>query len=58
MDLPFWRWIAGAGWLVGGCTDSKGTTIRGHFIRGIDDPDPDKLYFRNVFWIPYRLPVF
>ncbi|WP_046214454.1 acetylxylan esterase [Paenibacillus wulumuqiensis] len=27
----------------------KGTTIRGHFIRGIDDPDPDRLYFRNVF---------
>ncbi|MCW3793041.1 acetylxylan esterase [Paenibacillus sp. LS1] len=27
----------------------QGTTIRGHIIRGIDDPDPDKLYFRNVF---------
>ncbi|KQY80037.1 acetyl esterase [Paenibacillus sp. Root52] len=27
----------------------KGTTIRGHIIRGIDDPNPDKLYFRNVF---------
>lgn len=27
----------------------KGTTIRGHIIRGIDDPNPDKLYYRNVF---------
>lgn len=27
----------------------RGTTIRGHIIRGIDDPDPDKLYYRNVF---------
>lgn len=27
----------------------QGTTIRGHIIRGIDDPNPDKLYFRNVF---------
>jgi len=27
----------------------KGTTLRGHIIRGLDDPDPDKLYFRNVF---------
>ncbi|OKP82761.1 acetylesterase [Paenibacillus helianthi] len=26
-----------------------GTTIRGHIIRGIDDPSPDKLYYRNVF---------
>lgn len=27
----------------------KGTTLRGHIIRGIDDPNPDKLYYRNVF---------
>ncbi|EHS54931.1 acetylxylan esterase [Paenibacillus sp. Aloe-11] len=27
----------------------QGTTIRGHVIRGIDDPDPDRLYYRNVF---------
>ncbi|WP_379160291.1 acetylxylan esterase [Paenibacillus sp. sgz5001063] len=27
----------------------QGTTIRGHIIRGIDDPNPDKLYYRNVF---------
>ena len=30
-----------------GVTD--GTTIRGHIIRGLDDPDPDKLYYRAVF---------
>lgn len=27
----------------------QGTTIRGHIIRGIDDPNPDNLYYRNVF---------
>ncbi|MEK3946767.1 acetylxylan esterase [Paenibacillus sp. FSL H3-0310] len=27
----------------------KGTTIRGHIIRGMDDPNPDNLYYRNVF---------
>lgn len=27
----------------------KGTTVRGHIIRGVDDPDPDALYFRRVF---------
>ena len=27
----------------------KGNTFHGHIIRGLDDPDPDKLYFRNVF---------
>lgn len=27
----------------------QGTTIRGHIIRGVDDPDPDHLYYRNVF---------
>lgn len=27
----------------------KGNTLNGHIIRGLDDPDPDKLYFRNVF---------
>lgn len=27
----------------------QGTTVRGHIIRGIDDPNPDKLYYRNVF---------
>ncbi|GAA0371558.1 acetylxylan esterase [Bacillus horti] len=27
----------------------KGTTLRGHIIRGIDNPDPYHLYFRYVF---------
>ena len=26
-----------------------GNTHRGHIIRGIDEPDPDKLLFRNIF---------
>jgi len=31
---------------VGG---SKGGTMRGHFVRGLDDPDPKKLLFRAHF---------
>jgi cephalosporin-C deacetylase len=27
----------------------KGPTLRGHIIRGIDDPDPDNFYYRSVF---------
>lgn len=27
----------------------KGTTLRGHIIRGLDDPDPRRLAFRQVF---------
>lgn len=27
----------------------KGTTLRGHIIRGLDDPDPQKLLFRSIF---------
>ena len=27
----------------------KGTTQRGHIIRGLDDPDPAKLLFRQIF---------
>ncbi len=27
----------------------KGNTLYGHIIRGLSDPDPDKLYYRNVF---------
>ena len=27
----------------------KGTTLRGHIIRGLEDPDPAKLLFRQVF---------
>ncbi|MBB5325734.1 cephalosporin-C deacetylase [Anoxybacillus tepidamans] len=28
---------------------AKGPTLRGHIIRGLNDPNPDKLYYRNVF---------
>lgn len=28
---------------------AKGTTVKGHIIRGIDEENPDKLYYRNVF---------
>jgi len=31
---------------VGGVT---GTTLRGHIIRGLDDPDPTKLLYRSIF---------
>ncbi|HET7615822.1 MAG TPA: alpha/beta fold hydrolase [Bacillales bacterium] len=27
----------------------NGSTVRGHIIRGLGDPDPDNLYYRNVF---------
>ncbi|OHE87402.1 MAG: acetylesterase [Verrucomicrobia bacterium RIFCSPLOWO2_12_FULL_64_8] len=27
----------------------KGTTLRGHIIRGLDDPDPRRLLFRQIF---------
>ncbi len=27
----------------------KGNTLRGHIIRGLDNPNPDQLYYRNVF---------
>jgi cephalosporin-C deacetylase len=27
----------------------QGTTLRGHIIRGLDDPDPRKLAFRQIF---------
>ena len=28
---------------------AKGNTLNGHIIRGLEDEDPDKLYYRNVF---------
>ncbi len=28
---------------------TKGTTVRGHIIRGLDDPNPDKLAYRQIF---------
>ncbi len=39
----------GQGGLSDDTTSYRGTTLNGHIIRGLDDPDPDKLYFRNVF---------
>jgi cephalosporin-C deacetylase len=27
----------------------KGTTLRGHIVRGLDDPDPKALLFRSIF---------
>ena len=27
----------------------QGNTLRGHIIRGLDDPDPKKLLFRNIY---------
>lgn len=27
----------------------KGTTLNGHFIRGLEDENPDKLLFRNIY---------
>lgn len=27
----------------------QGTTLRGHIIRGLDDPNPDKLAYRQIF---------
>lgn len=27
----------------------RGTTLRGHIVRGLDDPDPDRLLFRQIF---------
>ncbi len=37
----------------GGSSEDKGgvqgNTLRGHIIRGLDDPDPQKLLFRSIF---------
>ena len=30
-------------------TPVTGNTLHGHIIRGLEDPDPEKLYFRSVF---------
>ncbi|MEO6876415.1 MAG: alpha/beta fold hydrolase [Opitutaceae bacterium] len=31
------------------CGEVLGTTYRGHIVRGLDDPDPRKLAFRQIF---------
>ena len=33
----------------------KGNTLRGHIIRGLDDPDPQQLLFRHIFLDTARL---
>ncbi|WP_438479343.1 acetylxylan esterase [Oleiharenicola lentus] len=43
----------------GGLSEDNGTvrgmTLRGHFIRGVEDPDPRRLYYRQVFLDTVRL---
>ncbi|TYP76753.1 acetylxylan esterase [Paenibacillus methanolicus] len=39
----------GQGGLSEDMLTAKGTTLKGHIIRGIDEENPDKLYYRNVF---------
>ena len=39
----------GQGGLSEDITPVRGNTHHGHIIRGLDDPDPDKLYYRSVF---------
>lgn len=39
----------GQGGLSEDSSQVKGTTLRGHIIRGLDDPDPKKLLFRQIF---------
>ncbi len=58
MDKLAW---AGAGYVVaamdcrgqGGTSEDitpvRGTTHRGHIVRGLDDPDPQNLLFRSIF---------
>ena len=58
MDKLAW---AGAGYVVaamdcrgqGGMSEDitpvRGTTHRGHIVRGLDDPDPQNLLFRSIF---------
>ena len=39
----------GQGGLSEDTTPVSGMTFRGHFVRGLDDPDPKKLLFRSIF---------
>lgn len=47
--------VRGQGGLSQDMTPVKGTTLRGHIIRGVDDPDPKKLLFRNIYLDTVRL---
>ena len=46
--------VRGQGGLSEDRSDIRGTTLRGHIIRGLDD-EPDKLLFRNIFLDTARL---
>ncbi|MBM7692068.1 cephalosporin-C deacetylase [Peribacillus deserti] len=39
----------GQGGLSEDHTQARGTTLKGHIIRGIEEDNPEKLYYRNVF---------
>jgi len=41
--------VRGQGGLSQDCVSVLGNTLDGHIIRGLDDPDPDKLFYRNAF---------
>jgi cephalosporin-C deacetylase len=41
--------VRGQGGLSEDAGSVKGNTLRGQIIRGLDDPDPAKLFFRQVF---------
>ena len=41
--------VRGQGGLSEDLNPVRGTTLNGHIVRGIDDPDPDNLFFRQVF---------
>ncbi|MDR0933124.1 MAG: acetylxylan esterase [Victivallales bacterium] len=45
----------GQGGLSQDLTPVSGTTLKGHIIRGVDDPDPKKLLFRSNFLDTARL---
>ena len=47
--------VRGQGGLSQDVTPVTGTTLRGHIIRGVDDPDPKKLLFRNIYLDTVRL---
>ena len=40
------------------CNPVKGNTLNGHIIRGLDEAEPGKLYYRNVFLDCARLTRF
>ena len=47
--LPLQPWTAGQGGLSEDRGGVFGNTLEGHIIRGLDDPNPDNLLFRDIF---------